>query len=568
MGDFGGVVSGGEDAVRKRRCGLRAESKERETPLAKRRMRESSKRTFPPLTSALTPDEGESQSRLTSAATGNIEGEGKGGRRVLTVGELTSQVRRLLESQVGEVWVTGEVTNFRAQASGHIYFTLKDAESQLSCVLFRNEARSTRGLVKDGQKLVLHGELTVYEPRGQYQLRVTAVELQGVGALQLAFERLKQKLNAEGLFAPERKRPLPRYPQRIGLVTSPTGAAIKDVLHVVRRRNPGLEIILAPCRVQGQGAAEEIANAVKLLNEFNRRVGETSNIQRRTSNAEQRSHLSPKGGEGEEYNVSPSLKSAIRNPQSAIDLILVTRGGGSLEDLWAFNEEVVARAIYESELPVVSAVGHEIDFTIADFVADLRAATPSAAAELITEGVYSSREFVRGAVARMAQLFRQHSEGKEWELDQIKGRLARMHPRRRFNEWLQELDDLQGGLLRCAKQGVRNQRTAWRNLRERLSRVRPRLLVKQRREVLSQLTVRLRDEARQAFKDAKKEVSSLEARLRLLGPEQVLARGYSITMDEKTGKVIRSAAEVKEGQGLRTRLKKGEVRSVAKGKSR
>jgi exodeoxyribonuclease VII large subunit len=534
--------------VKKRSVSRAEESKKRETPLPSPPQESVAQTNLPTPHPALSPLRGEGEEAKVEATR----------RRVLTVGELTAQVRRLLESQVGEVWVTGEVTNFRAQSSGHIYFTLKDAESQLSCVLFRNEARESRGLVKDGQKLVLRGDVTVYEARGQYQLRVTAVELQGVGALQLAFERLKQKLNAEGLFAPERKRPLPRYPQRIGLVTSPTGAAIKDVLHVVRRRNPGLEIILAPCRVQGQGAAEEIAAAVRLLNAFNNSIA-----------LNEPSHpspqpLSPLRGEGKRSRRVGDQSFLTSAAMGRLDLILVTRGGGSLEDLWAFNEEVVARAIFESELPVVSAVGHEIDFTIADFVADLRAATPSAAAELITEGVYSSGEFVRGAVARMAQLFRQHSEAKEWELEQIKRRLARMHPRRRFNEWLQELDDLQGGLLRCTKQGVRNQRTAWRNLQERLSRVRPRLLVRQRREVLGQLTARLRDEARRAFKDAKKEVGALEVRLRLLGPEQVLARGYSITTDEKTGKVIRSAAEVKEGQGLRTRLKKGEVRSVAK----
>src|SRR5882724_4366452 len=213
-------------------------------------------------------------------------------RKVLTVAELTAQVKRLLEKQVGQVWVTGEVTNLRAQSSGHIYFTLKDAESQLNCVLFRGEARESRALLQDGRKIVVQGDVTVYEPRGQYQLRVTAVELQGMGALQVAFEKLKQKLKAEGLFALERKRPLPRYPQRIGLVTSPTGAAIRDVLHVIERRNPALEIILAPCRVQGTGAALEIAEAIRMLNEFN----------------------------------------------SSFDLILVTRGGGSLEDLWAFNE--------------------------------------------------------------------------------------------------------------------------------------------------------------------------------------------------------------------------------------
>ena len=306
-------------------------------------------------------------------------------RKILSVSELTAQVKRLLEKSVGQVWVTGEVTNLRTQSSGHMYFTLKDAGAQLSCVLFRGEAVMNRSVLQDGQKLLLQGDVTVYEARGQYQLIVRAVELQGVGALQVAFEKLKQKLAAEGLFAPVRKRPLPKYPQRIGLVTSPTGAAIRDVLHVAQRRNPGLEIILAPCRVQGVGASEEIAAAIRLLNEFN--VAQASGLREKDSQAGSLCH---------------------------IDLILVTRGGGSLEDLWAFNEEVVARAIFESAIPVVSAVGHEIDFTISDFVADVRAATPSAAAEIITEGVFASRQFVADLTQRM----------------------ARVHPRRRMNELL------------------------------------------------------------------------------------------------------------------------------------
>src|SRR5207244_5455353 len=191
-------------------------------------------------------------------------------RKVLSVTELTWQIRRLLEQQVGQVWVTGEITNLRTQTSGHIYFTLKDATAQLSCVLFRGELQVDRSLLEDGRKVNLKGEITVYEARGQYQLRVTSVELQGVGALQVAFEKLKQKLNAEGLFAQERKRPLPKFPQRIGLVTSLTGAAIRDVLHVIQRRNAALEIILAPCRVQGEGAGVEIAAAIRLLNAFNK----------------------------------------------------------------------------------------------------------------------------------------------------------------------------------------------------------------------------------------------------------------------------------------------------------
>jgi exodeoxyribonuclease VII large subunit len=425
-------------------------------------------------------------------------------RRVLSVSELTAQVKRLLEKSVGLIWVTGEATNLRAQSSGHIYFTLKDAAAQLSCVLFSREKVPHRELLADGQKVLLQGDVTVYEARGQYQLIVRAVELQGVGALQIAFEKLKQKLAAEGLFAPERKRPLPKYPQRIGLVTSPTGAAIRDVLHVVQRRNPALEIILAPCRVQGQGAAEEIAEAIRLLNEFGAQHG-------------------PCG----------------RPPQPTheIDLILVTRGGGSLEDLWAFNEEVVARAIFESAIPIVSAVGHEIDFTISDFVADVRAATPSAAAEIITEGVFASRQFVASLVRRMAQA----------------------HPRRRLDESLQRLDDLQMGLLRCTKQGVQERFVTWQNLATRLRQVRPKQLLKQRRELLKVSQRRLRELARVQFRNCKSSLETTEARLRLLGPEQVLSRGYSITMDAATGKIIRRAKGAKRGQNLKTRVQAGEI---------
>ncbi len=421
-------------------------------------------------------------------------------RKVLSVWELTSDIKRLLEKQIGAVWVSGEITNLRAQSSGHIYFTLKDAAAQLSCVLFRGTAAGQRELLADGQKVLLQGDVTVYEARGQYQLIVREVELQGVGALQIQFEKLKQKLAAEGLFAPERKRPLPRFPQRIGLVTSPTGAAIRDVLHVIQRRHPGLEIILAPARVQGDGAAREIAKSIRLLNE-----------------------------------------SAIRNPQSAIELILVTRGGGSLEDLWAFNEEPVARAIFESTLPVVSAVGHEIDFTIADFVADFRAATPSAAAEIITEGFYASREFVAGAPSRLGQLVRRKIDREIENFDFLAGRLGRLHPRRKLNDSLQRLDDLQSGLLRGLKTAARSRRLVLESLAGRFLRAKPALALKSRRETLTQLG----------------------KRLNALGPEQVLARGYSITTDAATGKVLRDAAKVKLGQTLKTRLAKGEVFSRA-----
>jgi exodeoxyribonuclease VII large subunit len=412
-------------------------------------------------------------------------------RKVLSVWELTSDIKRLLEKQIGAVWVGGEISNLRAQSSGHVYFTLKDVAAQLSCVLFRGTAAGQRDLLADGQKVLLQGDVTVYEARGQYQLIVRAVELQGVGALQIQFEKLKLKLAAEGLFAPERKRPLPRFPQRIGLVTSPTGAAIRDVLHVVQRRNPALEVVLAPARVQGDGAAKEIAEAIRLLNEF------------------------------------------------GIDLILVTRGGGSLEDLWAFNEEAVARAIFESAIPVVSAVGHEIDFTIADFVADLRAATPSAAAEIITEGVFASREFVANAPALLRRAARRKLDREIENFDSLAGRLARLHPRRKLNDSLQRLDDLQSGLLRNLKTAARARRLVFENLAGRFLRAKPSLALKARRETLRQL----------------------EKRLGALGPEQVLARGYSITTDAATGKVLREAAKVEAGQKIHTRLTGGEFSS-------
>ena len=451
-------------------------------------------------------------------------------RRVFSVTELTAQIRRLLEKELVGVRVTGEITNLRVQSSGHIYFTLKDAGAQLSCVVFRSEAQVNRALLQEGRKVVLEGQISVYEPRGQYQLRVISAELQGLGALQAAFERLKQKLKTEGLFAQERKRPLPRYPQRIGLVTSPSGAAIRDVLHVVQRRNPALKIILAACRVQGQGAAQEIAAGIRLLNEFNRARSTTP---------------------------SPGLRADSRY----LDLIVVTRGGGSLEDLWAFNEEVVARAIFESDLPIVSAVGHEIDFTISDFVADLRAATPSAAAELITEGVYSSCQFIAAVNQRIAELAKYKLTAKSQQQNRTAQRLARQHPRRRLNDLLQHLDDLRLSIVRCAKSNARERRLAFRQSVERLSRLAPKRFVRQRREKMTQIQERLYERVHSRFIQATSQVKGLRDRLRLLGPEQVLARGYSITFDAASGVILRQAADAKSGQRLRTRLQDGEVRS-------
>lgn len=443
-------------------------------------------------------------------------------RRVLSVSELTGRVRRLLEGQIGSVWVSGEVSNLRQQASGHCYFTLKDATAQLNCVLFRGEARASRHFLEDGRSVLLQGDLTVYEPRGQYQLRVTEIELKGVGALQLAFEKLKAKLDAEGLFEPARKRPLPPYPTRLGIVTSPTGAALRDVLHVLQRRFPALDIVLVPVRVQGENAASEIAAAIERLNRW----------------------------------------SALQPAGSGLDLILVTRGGGSLEDLWPFNEEVVARAIFASELPVVSAVGHEIDFTISDFVADGRAATPSAAAEIITERLVVGRQFVTEVETRLPMLAAAAVEACREDLETLRVRLERVHPLRRIQLQSQRLDDLQVALQRITRSAWRGWLTQSNALIAAWHRLRPATRLLQEQELLAHLRRRLSDRGIEVWRAEQASVASLSERLRLLSPTHTLARGYSITQDARTGRIIRSTAETRAGQCVETRVADGTFRSV------
>jgi exodeoxyribonuclease VII large subunit len=455
-------------------------------------------------------------------------------RRVWTVTELTAAVRQLLERQIGEVWVTGEISNLRQQSSGHVYFTLKDAAAQVNCVLFRGEAGVNRSLIQDGQKVILFGAMTVYEPRGQYQLRVSAVELHGQGALQLAFERLKQKLQAEGLFAPEHKRPIPRYPHRVGVVTSPTGAALQDILHVMQRRAPLLELLLAPCRVQGEGAASEIASAIRLLNRISER-----NI------------IPP-----------PNQTTPSQRETTGVDVILVTRGGGSLEDLWAFNEEVVARAIYESAIPVISAVGHEIDFTISDMAADLRAATPSAAAELLTEGYFASGAFLSEALARMRMLAERRLALEQQALRQVGGRLARVHPRRLLETRAQRLDELALRQQRLGQSILDRHRLRFNLLGQRLGGLRPSRWITQAREGVIRLRLQLGQSARRGLDRLEQRRDRAQARLELLSPWHVLARGYSLTMDEETGAIIRRWDQVKEGQKILTRLEKGKVFSA------
>lgn len=441
-------------------------------------------------------------------------------RRVFSVAELTAKVRNALAKEVGHAWVSGEITNLRLQSSGHAYFTLKDQYAQLACVLFKADARSVdRALLKDGQTIVVHGEMTVYETRGQYQLRVLAVELQGEGKLQAAFERLKQKVNAEGLFAPERKRKIPRYPARIGLITSLDGAALHDVLHVIERRQPALEIFFTPCRVQGPDASREIAVNIKLLNDY-----------------------------------------SSAHPEVPLDLILLTRGGGSLEDLWSFNEELTARAIVNSRLPIISAVGHEIDFTISDFAADFRAATPSAAAELITEGACSSAQFLTENFARLRKAFVSEAVWRHDELTNLRRGLERREPTRVLRERGQQLDDLSEALKANASSVLREKKAALAQTVQSLRSAR--VLERIRRESrLLDDTRRQLAVAQRRLKESKQQLGGLESQLRLLGPQQTLNRGYSITMFAGSNKIIRDAAVVKKGDRVRTRLAQGEIES-------
>ena len=439
-------------------------------------------------------------------------------RNILTVSELTTSIKQMLEGNLGNVWVIGEISNFREQPSGHAYFSLKDRSTQVACVLFRGTQVAQREFIGDGQKVVLEGELTVYESRGQYQLIARSIELHGSGTLQIQFEKLKEKLKAEGLFDSERKKALPRYPRRIGVVTSLSAAALSDVLHVVARRQPSLEILVSPSRVQGKGAEKELVLGVENLNRW-----------------------------------------ALEKP---LDLILLTRGGGSTEDLWAFNEEALARVIAASKLPVVSAIGHEVDFTICDLVSDVRAATPSAAAEIITGPALELQGRLVEMNSRLVRKARQRIAGGQGASAQLAARLLRCHPRRILQEHMQRTDELSADLYRDWQLYLRLTKGSLEILTDRLRRFRPEMLIENRREELSRQSSDLSGQIDRQLMQRKQRMDRLAERLRLLGPANVLSRGYSITRDSRSGKVIRSADSVEQGQKISTRVEGGEFDST------
>ena len=414
--------------------------------------------------------------------------------RVLTVSELTRSIRGTLETKFGAVWVQGEISNYKLHPSGHQYFTLKDARAQIACVIFRSTMPPLRQPLADGAQVQVYGQVSVFEARGQYQLSVQILQPRGLGLLQAKFEALKRKLEGEGLFAAEHKRALPKFPRRIGIVTSPSGAAIRDILNVLKRRAPWLQILINPVRVQGTGAAQEIAVAIRELATPNE-------------------------------NWKP------------LDLIVIARGGGSMEDLWEFNEEIVARAMAAAEIPIVSAVGHEIDFTISDFVADLRAPTPSAAAELIVPDIVDLRRRMDGCARTI---------GRELM--------------KRIRDAQQQIDHGRETLRRCLAHKIDNYRRSLVHIARALQSRSPGRELVMRRNRFIDLHRRFVVSPPRLIENAKQRFARIEGILRVLGPDATLRRGYSITMSER-GKIIRTIATIRPRMKIRTRVSDGEFGS-------
>jgi exodeoxyribonuclease VII large subunit len=432
-------------------------------------------------------------------------------RKIYSVSELSREIRGVFEEQFPDIWVSGEVSNYRPAGSGHLYFTLKDAGAQLRAVCFRNQARYLKFKPEDGLSVIARGRLSVYEARGEYQLIVEFLEPAGVGALQVAFEQLKAKLAAEGLFELARKKPLPLLPRTVGIVTSPTGAVIRDMLRVLRRRFRNVSVVLYPVRVQGEGAAAEIVQGIETLNRY-----------------------------------------------PGVDVIVIARGGGSLEDLWAFNEESVARAIAASGLPVISGVGHETDFTIADFVADLRAPTPSAAAELV---VHRKQDFV----AELADRKRQLAQFMRLRLAEARHRLTELRLHRVFQtlatrlaERAQRVDETVAALDAALSRRLNSARQELMRISPGVVRFDFERLLKLRRTAVEARRRGLDEALQRRLMQSQNRLMHLGAMLGERNPLALLNRGYSITRDA-SGRIIRDAGTVAPGSDIAVRLAHGEL---------
>ena len=429
-------------------------------------------------------------------------------RDVYTVSRLNLDARAILEEAFSTVWIEGEVSNLARPRSGHMYFTLKDENCQVRCAMFRMHNRTLSFVPEDGMHVLAHARVSLYPERGEFQLIVQYMEEAGAGALRRAFDALKNRLGAEGLFDAGHKLPLPVLPRCIGVVTSPTGAAVRDVLSVLGRRFPAVPVVIHPVPVQGAGAAGAIARMLDLA------CG-----------------------------------------RSECDVLILARGGGSLEDLWAFNEETVARAMHRASIPIVTGVGHEVDFTIADLVADLRAPTPSAAAESVVPDASEWAARYRGFEARLVAVMRRALATRRGEVRMLAKRLV--HPRRRLFDHSQRLDAVTMRLSRAANAGVREHRARLSTLAARLARHAPDRTVQAHRSRCEALLGRLSRAARAALSGRRSRVSALERALGAFGPQATLDRGYSILLRDDDRQVVRNASEVHPGERLHARLARG-----------
>ncbi len=438
-------------------------------------------------------------------------------RHILTVSELTQEIKELLEEKFFDLWVEGEISNFRVPPSGHIYFTLKDDLSQIRAVIFRSQARALRFVPEDGLHVICRGRVSLYEKRGEYQIILGSMEPKGIGALQLASLQLKEKLEREGLFDSARKKPLPVLPQRIGIVTSPTGAVIRDMIQILQRRFENLTLLLYPVRVQGEGAAQEIAEGIDY---FNREM--------------------------------------------SVDVLIVGRGGGSTEDLWAFNEEVVARAIFRSKIPLISAVGHETDFTIADFVADLRAPTPSAAAELVVKEKKEIKKALHhlttGLENEMIQMLR--------ELRQHLAHLQKRQPdpRRKMEDCLIRVDDLTNRVRFSFTWRLKRTRETYFHLHEKLCLRLPGQRIDYLKGWIAQLTKAATQNIKHVIEIRNQRLSGTWGRLDSLSPLSILQRGYSITRKLPSLEILKRTAQVRVGEKVSVRLHEGTLSCTVENK--
>lgn len=438
-------------------------------------------------------------------------------RKVYSVSELTGKIKVLLEETYPFVWINGEISNFKIPASGHFYFTLKDDGAQISAVMFRGQNKKLRFLPENGMSVTGFGRISVYSPRGAYQIILEHIEPSGVGALQAAFEQLKARLSEEGLFDAVYKKPLPLLPQKIVLLTSATGAVVHDMIRVMRRRFPNLHLELIPVSVQGDKAVSDIIDAIRLLNKRN-----------------------------------------------DADLAILARGGGSLEDLWPFNSEELARAVFASQIPIVSAVGHETDYTIADFVADYRAPTPSAAAEMVvpvkTELLERSTRLSSQLSGNLDRLIKE----KRRHVTELTGRLV--HPRRRLDDLRMRLDDYSERMQTAFAREIRQQkeRLQWR--RQRLFSNNPQQLIQARKQELTRLSDQLFTAGQTHINSNLLNLKSLNARLHALSPAAVLERGYSISRRFSDGTIIKAAPDVRIGELLEVLLARGTITCRVEGK--